>query len=334
MKRLRWELLAAMGIVVSSPVACGARTGLGVPHEVGLDDSGLDARESGITMDASLLDAADATDVGVDAAVVDSGITVRRPFLVGASMRTGKVIRRSDWTRDIAPIGDIDERTRHMLARAWADDGRDEHASIAAFARFTMLLLSVGAPPDLVIASQRASLDEVRHARDCFALASRYGDGAVGPSRFDVHDSLGMRSLREVAALAAEEGCVGETLGVALVREALSHATDPDVALILDGVARDETRHAALAWRFVRWAIDEGGEPVREAVVRAIHHACAVTRQTPIRDYGVDGAVWRAHGRLTCQEARATSERAICDVVLPCMQALESHHIAAAVQTT
>lgn len=37
-----------------------------------------------------------------------------------------------------------------------------------------MLMLSVGAPPDLIVRSQRASIDEVRHAEKCFGLASRY----------------------------------------------------------------------------------------------------------------------------------------------------------------
>lgn len=220
-----------------------------------------------------------------------------------------------------------------MLARAWADDGRDEHASIAAFARFTMLLLSAGAPPDLVVSSQRASLDEVRHARDCFALATRYGGSDVGPSAFDVHDSLGARTLAEIAALAAEEGCVGETLGVVLVEEALAGTTDPEVARILRRVLEDETRHAELAWRFARWAIEQAGDPVRSAIERAVAHAIDETRRTPIRDYGIDDAAWRAHGRLTCREARAASERAIRDVVTPCLQALTARTPAASCAT-
>jgi hypothetical protein len=53
------------------------------------------------------------------------------------------------------PDSTLDPRTRAALARAWAQDGVEEHASIAAFARFTVLLLSVGAPPDFVEAAQR-----------------------------------------------------------------------------------------------------------------------------------------------------------------------------------
>jgi hypothetical protein len=39
-------------------------------------------------------------------------------------------------------------------------------------------------------------------------------------------------------------------------------------------------------------------------------------------DYGVDDAAWNAHGRLTCVQARRANERAIVEVVEPCLAAL------------
>jgi hypothetical protein len=333
MNTLRRRLLTVMGLtaLTAAPaalIACGARTGLPIPRlEADADD-----------LDADDLDAADAEPDAADAepdaadaepdvtdipdAEPDVIMTPRRPFLVGASLRKASLVSRDDWGGALSPAPELDRRTRAHLALAWADDGRDEHASIAAFARFTLLLLSVGAPPRLVAASQRASLDEIRHARGCFALAARYGDHAVGPSALVVHDCLSLTSLAEIAALAAQEGCLGETIGVALVEEALAGARDPEVVEILTGVHRDEMRHAELAWRFTHWAIEAGGEPVRSAVERAIHEAIVETRRTPIRDYGIDDDAWRAHGRLTCREARQTSERAIREVIVPCMEAL------------
>jgi hypothetical protein len=186
-----------------------------------------------------------------------------------------------------------------------------------------MLLLSVGAPPDLVIASQRASLDEVAHARACFALARRYGGGqAVGPAALQVADALGPTSLTELAALTAEEGCVGETLGALLATAQLDHATDPEVAKMLRKVVADETRHAELAWRFVGWAIAQGGEPVRAAVRSAVRRAFAETRRVALRSYDVDVEAWHAHGRLTPADVRAVSERGIAEVIEPCLAAL------------
>ncbi len=61
---------------------------------------------------------------------------------------------------------------------------------------------------------------------------------------------------------------------------------------------------------------------MRSAIERAIARAVEETHRTPICDYGIDDAAWRAHGRLTCREARAASERAIRDVVVPCVSVL------------
>jgi hypothetical protein len=46
-----------------------------------------------------------------------------------------------------------------------------EHASVAAFARFTLDLLALGAPADLVQSAQQALGDEIAHAELCFGLA-------------------------------------------------------------------------------------------------------------------------------------------------------------------
>src|SRR4051812_7172938 len=56
-------------------------------------------------------------------------------------------------------------------------------ARIASFARLTLELLEHAAPPELVFESQRASLDEIEHARLCFGLAERYSGSARGPGR-------------------------------------------------------------------------------------------------------------------------------------------------------
>lgn len=250
--------------------------------------------------------------------------TVRRPFLVGSSMRSATAVARDDWSRDIAPttLG-LDRATAAALGAVWLKDGLEEHASIAAFARFTMLLLSVGAPPDLVARSQKASLDEINHARACFAFAERYTGHTSGPSGLVVHDSMVQMSLAEIAALTAEEGCVGETLGAALAAEQLAIATDPETIAALRKIAADEARHAELAWRFVKWAVNNGGDDVKRAVALAVERAIASTLAMELRSYdGLDLEAWHAHGRLTCAESRAIAAATIRDVVRPCLAAV------------
>jgi hypothetical protein len=251
-------------------------------------------------------------------------LSVRRPFLVGSSMRSADAVTRSDWSRGIAPASrELDVATASLLAESWLGDGLEEHASVAAFARFTMHLLSVGAPPDLLARSQRASLDEIEHARSCFALAERHGKRTRGPSPLIVHDAMGAMSLAEIAALTAEEGCVGETLGAVLAAEQLAVATDPETRKILRRIASVEARHAELAWRFTKWAVLKGGSEVKRAIKRATERAIESTLAMEIRSYdGIDVDVWHSHGRLTCSEAKAVAAGAIRRVVVPCLAAV------------
>jgi hypothetical protein len=331
--------LATMGVA-----ACGseATTASSAPADAAGDShaDGTTSTSGDANDNADAADALSAFDSGSsDAAGDERPPSIRRPFLVGTSFRRASSRARDDWSAarlsgaDVGEGADdlaLDPAVARELAKSWLADGLEEHASVAAFARFSMMMLSVSAPPELVAASQRASLDEIAHARDCFALARRYGAIDAGPGPLDVHDALGpgRRSLADLAALTAEEGCVGETLGVALAGEQLAVAVDPEVRRILARITRDEARHAELAWRFVAWAIAEerrgaaGAEGVTRAVTAAAAHAIAATRATELRPFSADVSQWHAHGRLTCVEAREASERAVVDVLLPCLEAL------------
>jgi hypothetical protein len=241
--------------------------------------------------------------------------------LVGADMRSSHVAERDDWSDGLGSVDIAHARTREFLAESWLKDALEEHASIAAFARFTMLLLSVGAPPDLAIGSQRASLDEVRHARACFSLARRYGAREVGPSELVVADSLSAMSLADVVELTVAEGCVGETLGALLAAEQLRWATDPEVRRILQRIAKDELRHAELAWKFLAWAL-RSDQDLREAALRALQRTAREIERMPVVDYGVDVDMWHAHGRVTCAEAREVAKTGIERIIGPCLRAI------------
>jgi hypothetical protein len=130
-------------------------------------------------------------------------------------------------------------------------------------------------------------------------------------------------TLPDIAALCAEEGCVGETLGVLLAADALARARDSFVRATLSRMLEEEASHVELAWRVVGWCIAQGGEPVRRAVAEAIRRGVAATRATPVRRYdGVDLDAWNAHGRVSCEQARAVAEQGIRAVIEPCTQVL------------
>src|SRR5688572_10054793 len=90
---------------------------------------------------------------------------------------------------------DLFDSARERAAEYWANAGLFEHASVAAFARFALQLLALGAPADLVASAQAAMADEIEHARLCFGLAWRYRGRSVGPSALPIADCIGATDL-------------------------------------------------------------------------------------------------------------------------------------------
>src|SRR5262249_26730435 len=81
-----------------------------------------------------------------------------RPLLVSGEMRLAGVMLRRDWLPAVAMSGVAQDTERELLRRIaheWLEDARMEHASIVSFARFSLELLSFGAPSDLVEQAQR-----------------------------------------------------------------------------------------------------------------------------------------------------------------------------------
>lgn len=206
---------------------------------------------------------------------------------------------------------------RAALAEAWKRDGLAEHASVASFGRFALELLAVGAPAGLVADAHRAALDEVQHARLCLELASAYAGEAIVPGPFDFGRGLAVTaSLPAMAARTFLGVCAGETLEAVRAAEQLAVATDPAARAVLARIAPDGARHAELGWRTVAWALEAGGEPVREALREALGRVSAPAVATP-----ADPELC-AHGQLDGLSTRLAASRALRDVVLPCARAL------------
>ena len=255
----------------------------------------------------------------------EGGGCIGRPFLIDDVARVATVEHTDrGWSLGVlAPdVTGLDAEARRTLAAAWTADALLEHASIAAFSRFSLELLAVGAPADLVMAAHRAALDEVRHARICFALAAGYAGAPLGPSRFPFDGALTLSGdLASLAKATAREGCIGETLSAIIAAEQLARATDPAVRRALSAIAEDEARHAELAWRTVAWAIDRGGEAVRDAVAgvfaEAVQHIPAVANDTTL-----PSNVLLSHGRLDHSAARDALTRTLDDVICPAFASL------------
>lgn len=202
---------------------------------------------------------------------------IGRPFLVEGTARVASLAPRSDWNDALAPALPDDPARRQELAAWWRRSGQLEHASVAAFARFTLELLALGAPPELVLASQQAGLDETRHARLCFAMASAYAGEPVGPGPLDVQHALGPADPVALARVVFHEGCIGETAAALDAAEAAAAATDPVVADALARLAADEGEHALLAWKSVRWLLTQDAR-----VLPALHEELARADDSPV----------------------------------------------------
>ena len=252
------------------------------------------------------------------------GCPVGRPFLVDGAARVAAVVRADGWSAHArAPrVDDLDGRTRAALADAYAQDGATEHASIASFARFALHCLALGAPPELVLAAQQAGLDELGHARRSFALASAYAGEPLAPGPLAIDGALAAGAEpREVVMATIREGCIAETVSAILVAAARDAATDPAVRESLDVVASEELEHAALAWRFARWALGrfpEIASDVADVLARALRWVGigAVTGRSGDPDR------MREHGYLPVEERRALAESAIEQVVRQAGRAL------------
>ncbi|MEY2936061.1 MAG: hypothetical protein RL033_6810 [Pseudomonadota bacterium] len=259
---------------------------------------------------------------GARVCAANDGLICGRPFLVEGSARLASVVRSGDWRSECArpECNALSTEERSALASAWSELGLMEHASVAAFARFTLQLLGVGAPAALVEQSQRALADELLHARLCFSLASDYAGEALGPGPLPTEHALDLSALEDIVALTLHEGCVGETVAALEASEALAVATDPAVRQVLARIEADERRHAELAWRFVSWALGTGGMSVQRRIERELGQLLAETATPrPAVEQSFDGS---AHGILPAQHRAALRDAALRDVVLPCARAL------------
>jgi hypothetical protein len=224
-----------------------------------------------------------------------------RPLVVEGRARVAAVVSRTDWSAspgaEVGALGALAGRA----AAAWREDAALEHASIASFARLALELLSLGAPPDLVAAAHRAALDEVEHAKVCFAIAGDLSGepGSLGPAPLALDGLVMSADLAHVAADAAAQSCVGETVAALALARAAEQCTNGALRGMLSKMAEDELGHAALGWQLVAWACARGGEPVREAV-RAV--LLVGDYDAPAFEDARDIDAWHHHGRITRED--------------------------------
>ncbi|WP_394835635.1 ferritin-like domain-containing protein [Pendulispora rubella] len=193
-----------------------------------------------------------------------------------------------------------DGRTRAGLAVQWRENGRTEHASVAAFARLTLDLMALGAPPELIAAANRDALDEVRHTELCFSLARALDGRAESPGPFPeaqrARTLVGVRgfALIQLAVDSLIDGALHEGVSARIIAKLAKRCEIPEIRAILKDIAADEGRHAAHGWDVVEWCAGQGGTPVLNALRSAITSLPA-TMESPLPEAAIGGA-WERYG--------------------------------------
>lgn len=260
-----------------------------------------------------------------------SGVVCGRPFLIAGTARTAATCNSVEWLTGMQPSEprvevDPTSALNQRLAAAWVEMGLMEHASIAAFARFTLQLLQFGAPARLVAAAQQAMADEIQHAQLCFQLASAYAKQPLGPDALPMAGALDGATLQDIVVTTILEGCVGETVAALEAAEAAQHAADPAVRAVLQQIHADELRHAELAWQFLAWALGQGTAAEQAALHRTVVKTFAMLGEPVLeacreQSTALDRALLD-HGVMSAALQDEVRRQAIVAVVQPCAEAL------------
>jgi hypothetical protein len=161
---------------------------------------------------------------------------------------------------------------RAKLAARWRENGRTEHASVAAFTRLTLDLIALGAPAGLIEAANHDSLDEIRNADFCFSLARALDDRRESPGPFPGAQHAGglpasrPLALAQLAVSSLVDGALHDGLSARVIARLAKRCEEPTVRDVLLELAADEGRHSAHGWDVVEWCLAEGGAPVAHAL--------------------------------------------------------------------
>lgn len=198
-----------------------------------------------------------------------AGGTKGRALRVRGAPRLPERAGDTGWSDGSVPALDLPSAERTRVAAEWLAAARMEHASVPAFALLTVELAALGAPADLLERAHQAGLDEIRHARRCYALASAFAGSPQGAGPIQALAAGAPRrpvDRVQVALDALTDGALAEGLAADAAAHGATTARDPLIAAALIAIADDEERHAELAWAVLAWCLATGGDPVRRAV--------------------------------------------------------------------
>jgi hypothetical protein len=189
------------------------------------------------------------------------------------------------------------------LADQWRENGKTEHASVAAFARLTLDLMALGAPPALIAGANQDSLDEIRHAELCFSLAAALDGRRSSPAPFPEAQRVATLprtrplALASLAVSSLVDGALHEGVSARIIAQLAKRCGVPAIREMLLSIAADEGRHSAHGWAVVEWCLEQGGTGVGEALLGALR-ALPPQVRTAVPEPAMGGGWerWGIHG--------------------------------------
>jgi len=275
---MRTSKLESIFAVILASTSIGARGGCGpcpdqheafpiLPPANGDASSTIDVpKDAGTLSRDACVSLCDASDVISCTYEEPGGVPTMhcvRPSYCGAGRRTAGV--RGPRRR---------ARSSDEIVGAWlAGAAHLEATAVIAFERLERELEAHRAPERLRARARTSAREEVRHARMVGAMARRRGAQIERPR---VSGRQPVRTLAGVARENAVEGCVREAYGALLATWQARSARDARERDVFAQIARDETKHAALAWSVAAWADRRLSMGERRRVRRAFDRAWQV----------------------------------------------------------
>jgi hypothetical protein len=251
--------------------------------------------------------------------VLSGGCPIGRPFTVDRSARL-PALENTGPRPTALKLGTsgLSQQSKAALIDAYCRDIQTEHASVAAFARFVLQCLALGAPADIIGDAQQAMADELEHTQLAQRIALAYGAKAVVPGPLDTSGCMdASQDLASVAETTTAESCIAETVSTMLLFEASQVCQVPPLKVLLARMAEDEARHALLGFRFVAWAVRHGGPVVGRRVGAVFANANCHVGFGSVSPIDAPTNELRAHGYLPIAERRRIAQRVLREIIAP-----------------
>ncbi|MBS2019768.1 MAG: ferritin-like domain-containing protein [Deltaproteobacteria bacterium] len=160
------------------------------------------------------------------------------------------------------------------VRREWLRRVEAEYRSAALTQHLTLWLIQIGASPDLVRAGMRIAADEIVHAElshRAYVAAGGEGGPSLVRETLELTRTEGEPLEHDVARVAVEIFCLGETVAVPLFKELREPCTVPVARRALDRILKDEVRHRDFGWTLLGWLFElPMAEDLRRVVDREL----------------------------------------------------------------